>query len=459
MTEIEPPEEDKVLNPEENQSDQNAQIDEGENPANDEKPKVENESQEINISSQNEQQANDKEQKVENESQEINNPPQKDSQANDSIDQNNEIKENSPHPQEIDQIESRSSSTKSESSSKPKKKEIFETQPNGPVYLSNNPRETPEERAESLAKRLLNNEDISIVEPPDVVNVVSYLSEYRDKHLKNHNVNEGERTENIIQKLQQERKNSIKSQIAQERAADIQKRLNEANDQLNNLQQRVNGTLESLQIENQRNLDKLSKKHQTEMDNFLSKWQSERNMKKYARASTALRQIRAQSILLMNQKRFDELRKADMLASNLEKIETEEMSRKMSLEYEGQLKNLNDKHQHELTILKMAQNRRLSEVQAAGERATEAQKKRIANLEHELEVANDFDKFWNIYHRNEAGLLSRATMGQKGEMSKRKRNATITMNLKTINTLKLPPLVDPRSKKGRSKSQVVSPIK
>ena len=337
------------------------------------------------------------------------------------------------------------------------KKKVFETQPSEVTGTSSSVENNEQTSyVEELAWRLLKGEDVSILEPEDVNPVVDYLERYRDQCLLTHKISECERADSIIQEIHKRRISNIKDQFASERAVDLRARLNEANMQLDDLESRIKGTLDSLQSENQRNLDKLAKKHDQELSNFVSKWQSQKQLNKYARASNALRQLRAQSILLMNQKRFDEHRKTDKMATNMEKVETEQMSRKMSYEYNNNLKNLNEKQANELNVMKMAQSRRVSEVKAAGEQAVIAMKKRITNIEHELELAKDSDKYWNLYHRNEplpSGIRSYSPSKTK---SRRRREAENSQNAKTINTLRLPPLIDPRTRKGRSQSQSYS---
>lgn len=335
--------------------------------------------------------------------------------------------------------------------------EVFEkTQPDCPVYQNRQSTEKIENNTpESLAKRLLKGEDISILQSSDTIPVIEYLSSYRDEHLRNRDVKEGEHAEAIICLIQDNRKNSIKSSIAEEKAKELQQRIDEANQQLTELEERVQNTMQSLKTENQNNLDKLRQKHDKEMESFTSKWQSSRYTKRFSRASTALRTLRVQSILLMNQKRFDELRKTDKIASRLEKEETEEMSRAMNTEYDKQLKMLTEKQQNELNVLKSTQQRRVASLQTAGNEAIESMKKRINHLQYNLAIAKDPTKYWNIYHRNESAVLSRAI-----KTSNKPERLGKSLNMKTINSLRLPPLVDPRTKKvNKGKSQTASPSK
>lgn len=335
--------------------------------------------------------------------------------------------------------------------------ELFaKTQPECPVYQNNESKEKEEnDTPESLAKRLLKGEDISILQTSDTIPVIEYLSSYRDEHLRNHDVKEGEHAENIICQIQDGRKNSIKSSIAEEKAKELQKRIDEANQQLTELEERVQNTMKSLKTENQNNLDKLRQNHEKEMNSFTSKWQSSRYTKRFTRASTALRSLRVQSILLMNQKRFDELRKTDKIASKLEKEETEEMSRAMNNEYDKQLKMLIEKQQNEINVLKSTQQRRVASLKTAGDEAIETIQKRINHLQYNLAIAKDPNKYWNVYHRNESAVLSRAI-----KTSNKQDKLGRSLNMKTINSLKLPPLVDPRAKKvNKGKSQTVSPSK
>ncbi|KAK8852567.1 hypothetical protein M9Y10_017555 [Tritrichomonas musculus] len=337
--------------------------------------------------------------------------------------------------------------------------QVFEkTQPGCPIYQTYQSSEkTEKDTPESLAKRLLKGEDISILKPSDTIPVVNYLSAYRDEHLRNHDVKEGEHAENIICKIQDGRKNSIKGSIAEERAKELQQRIDEANQQLIELEQRVKNTMASLKNENQNNLDKLRQKHDQEIDVFISKWQSKKYTKQFSRASTALRSLRAQSILLMNQKRFDELRKTDQIASNLEKEETEAMARAMNQEYDKQFKLLTEKHQNEINVLKSTQQRRVASVKSAGGEAIDTLKKRIDQLQYNLSIAKDPIKYWNVYHRNESAVLSRAI---KSTNQQEKKRDSKTLNMKMINTLKLPPLFDSRMRKtNKSKSQSSSPSK
>lgn len=182
-------------------------------------------------------------------------------------------------------------------------------------------------------------------------------------------------------------------------------------------------------------LDALHKKHAKETAAFDSSWTQPEKERGYNRTSGSLKELRRQAALLLKDRRFQESKKVDMIADNLEKEEVIRSCLRMEADYGLQAEILLALQQREEEELLRKQKVREGEYEAAKKFELDAAKRRIHNLETERQGKSDPDKVWALYHRNDTG---RTRLTQSLALFPGKRRIDVNQ----FNTLTLPPLRD-----------------
>jgi hypothetical protein len=180
----------------------------------------------------------------------------------------------------------------------------------------------------------------------------------------------------------------------------------------------------------------LKQKHEKEMLDFEESWQTPEKARIYSHASNQLMNLRAQSVRLLQARRYDDQRKAAKVAEILERNETEEHSRAMMKEYEDQMKSLEERQIQERDHLRMANEARLSLVGRSKEDEIQAVKRRIMNIEMEMVKVKDCERVWNVMGRTE----KMEVMRNLPRVRPSRTRAESRMNMREICGLKLPPL-------------------
>jgi hypothetical protein len=290
---------------------------------------------------------------------------------------------------------------------------------------------------EQKARALLKGASLSILLPSEINAIVSWLVDFRNDQICEGNGNGAEIADILLEKIQQMKLSGLKESLREDRERDIILRLNEAKASFADMAIRYSDARSCVLAENDAHLQNLEQRHREEKEAFDHLWQSPEKARAYSHASNQLMMLRAQSILLLQARRYDDQRKVMRISGVLERDETEERHRTMTKEYGNQKRLLEERQKHELEHIKMANEARLALIDRSEEKELAATSRRIMHIERELEEVKDCEKVWNVLGRNERlhamqemPRIRAATMTRAGTRAK----------MSSICGLKLPPL-------------------
>lgn len=304
---------------------------------------------------------------------------------------------------------------------------------------------------DTLVEKLLNGEETSIVDDEMVPSCIMQLQQIRDEKLFSHEIDVAKRADQCVVELTQRHTKLIKQQAQQNRERSYQERLEIAEVDLKKLEQRIDRTRKYIQNRHKTQLEKLKERQSQEIDELYERWQSPVQTRKYSHCSAKLKSLRAQSVRLMSMRNYDDLAYNDKLIAQLEEQEALDNAREMQMELENQYKLLLTKQKNDIEALEIAYYMRESSLEKDAIFELETAKRRIKGLERAIEESKDPDKVWALYHRNDKPPQSRASTPVR---IRRKPPAA-----KTLNSLQLPPLTDPRCQSRGKARRAQTPLR
>ncbi|OHT05983.1 hypothetical protein TRFO_26045 [Tritrichomonas foetus] len=182
----------------------------------------------------------------------------------------------------------------------------------------------------------------------------------------------------------------------------------------------------------------LENRQNWELQKLTEEWESPQKKRLYNRSSGALKNLRTQSILLLNSHRFDEMEICEKQANELEAKESRMNQNKLESDFQEALNKMLDRHQLERDKLIAAQTVSRDKYEAAVKHDLDIALKRIDKIEKEIEEAQDPEKVWVHYSRREA----KGPPGKRPTARAGRKNCLVAINTSDFNTLNLPPLVD-----------------
>jgi hypothetical protein len=138
----------------------------------------------------------------------------------------------------------------------------------------------------------------------------------------------------------------------------------------------------------------MADRHDAELDELDLEWTSPGRERKYNHTSSLLRILRSQAALLLKEHKFDESRFVDSRADGLERAETDDGHRRMEADYLYQLGVMEQRHHREADELLRKQSVRRGEYDAAKEFEVGVARKRVENIETQIEELSDPEKVW-----------------------------------------------------------------
>lgn len=280
---------------------------------------------------------------------------------------------------------------------------------------------------------------IEKVPPSNLLQLISGLREARDERISRRKPDEAEVCDSCLLRARHAYNEHVKSVAQKNKIKEIEDRLKVAKDDLENLRDQID--LEDAQqaSTNENQVMDLLDRQQADDDEFRKTWRSQKKLRIYNRTSNQLRSLKTQTILLLNARKYSEMRQVDRLAKKQEEIETADNYQQYTSEYIQSHQNLERKHMEEMKTLIDAQETKNEQKRALAKMKLDIAQKRVDNLQAQYNELKDPDKVWNLYYRNERSKAAT------------KKSAT-RKRLETRNyaTLALPPLQTPKSARSRS---------
>lgn len=360
---------------------------------------------------------------------------------------NSKSPKNSPHSAKPKTTPLQQSSTPTSSappSSKKTKKEdlLVEIEEEEEDKDEDETKKDEEENIDTIVQDLLSGaRDPQTVKDESLPDTIASLRKVRDDHLFDHDVDLAQRADELAMTLHNQQIYSYKKQFQKEVEANILSRLENAQNEYNKMQQHCNRTIRLLKQKHRKDMEQLEEKQINELNKFVADWQTDKVTRKYKSASSNLRNLRNQSINMIITRRFDDLRQNDKIVKNLEQQEINEQFRQMSMGYDFQLHQLEEKHRTEKEILSAVIERKEADLQATADKEIEKAINRIKTLQNSLNNTQDVEKVWNLHHRNKKTPPPK--MATTVKIPKSVVMSKITQF--QLNTLDLPHLGDPRA--------------
>jgi hypothetical protein len=220
------------------------------------------------------------------------------------------------------------------------------------------------------------------------------------------------------------------------------RRLEKAQLALEQLNDQVEFTLNNLKGRHAMDLEKLKASQEVEIEEFLAGFKAEHGVRPWNHASTQLQTLRRQRLLLLAQRRYDDIRRNEQELADLEQHERNEQYRHMAMRRESRLQLMKDRHANELKTLEVANTDRENAFVAAAKVDIENAKRRVAALEQLVASVDDKDRVWALHHRHTKKPVFVESTGAKFRAS--------VLSQKLRPDVQLPPLDDisPNSEHG-----------
>ncbi|OHT17452.1 hypothetical protein TRFO_12423 [Tritrichomonas foetus] len=314
--------------------------------------------------------------------------------------------------------------------------------PPSPPPRSNRTQQLSDDEMKKLVKSIVKGQkSIDRVQPRYLSQLIDALKEDRDEKIARRKPDEAEVSDSYLVIARHLYNEHAKAQAQQQRESEMRERLAIALEDLEALKNQF--ALEEAEInsEQEAKVMELLDKQAKEDAEFRESWRTPRKLRIYNRTSNQLRSLRTQTILLLNARMYPEMRQVDRLAKKQEEIETIENYHTMNADYVTSHQNLERKHHEEMKVLINAQEVQFEQRQALAKIRLDIAQKRVNNLKKQYEDAQDPDKVWNLFHRND-----RSKAGTKKSQSRR------AMEARNYATLSLPPLQGPKSARRMTRS-------
>ncbi|KAK8886061.1 hypothetical protein M9Y10_041521 [Tritrichomonas musculus] len=302
---------------------------------------------------------------------------------------------------------------------------------------NNEEEEEPKDDLQRYKEIAVSGGDFSDIPTELLSPLMRSLYEVRASYLSQGLVNEAEVVDNSIHICRELMTDQAKIDAMNSRQQEINERLINAQNELAELEDTIERQERNMRLQLQKQVISLEAKHQEEIDKLTRDWESPEKARRYNRSSAQLRQLRAQSVKLLNAHRYDEMKVVERMADKLQADEVAAQQQQWENDFNTVLRKLLGRHQIEREKLKMAHNVQIGEYEAAKRFDLSVIQKRIQNLERELAESSDSERVWNLYHRNDIVVKTNNSSGA----GKRKVKPS------EFSQLALPPLTDSKTNK------------
>jgi hypothetical protein len=300
---------------------------------------------------------------------------------------------------------------------------------------------TTEELADLVTRVISGTQDVADIDPAHLPALIGALKEDRDDKICHHRADEAEDSDRALHKTRQFYNNWQRDNFQRLRVGEIRARHEQAvNDLAERLRKRA-AKDEAMRLANAQRREALLARQADELAELRENWRTPAKVKFFNRTSPALRALRLQSILLLNDHRYPEMRAVDRLADAQEDWETDLSHHTMNAQYIYAQQLLEKKHEREIRVLVHAQDVRLAERDCKQNAKIAVLEKRVQNLKRQLDDASDPAKVWNLFRRNQTRGAGKKAAAPKPPPPK------------NLYYLTLPPLQGPQSARRRAASK------
>jgi hypothetical protein len=184
--------------------------------------------------------------------------------------------------------------------------------------------EPPQPDPQAIVDRLLDGEDISIVEDALFGSVVALVTRRRDECLNAQDVNTAEKCDDILFALRRMRLDSVRQAVLENREATMIRRLEAARLRTMDLEGRYRHAIDRVMEENRDHVAKLNERHREERETFEASWRTPQRTRLFSKASPALINLQRQNYMLLQARRYADQRAAKRQLDEMERAEIEE---------------------------------------------------------------------------------------------------------------------------------------
>lgn len=296
--------------------------------------------------------------------------------------------------------------------------------------------EAKAEDPEGLAEEFENGATTSKADSQTLAQTVVELENRRDQVLTHGKFRDSIKIQMAIEKATIAQKESCKRETQKQALKENQEKQQKVKDEFREMQREMKEKEQELTRKNREYIASIQDRQKEERKQLDQKWKNQSTQRRYNRSSQRLRTLRLTQERLVSQKKFMESESISNIADRLEREETERNYKLMLADYRASVKTLQDKHQEELQMAEIINNRRMDEFKTFFELKKRPYLKRLNNLQKEEEdLSATPDNIWNRKHRNDGDLIT-SIVGQRTT----KVSLSGTRNVNDYNTLKLPQL-------------------
>jgi hypothetical protein len=302
------------------------------------------------------------------------------------------------------------------------------------------------ERTQALLHSVLIGElPVTEVDPDHLPSLIVALKDDRDDKIAHRRTDEAELSDRYLHLSRQRYNEVTRLRDQQAREGRIRLRYESAVEELNDVKAKFEMEDQEMREANARKRAELREKQEHELQQLREIWRKPEKGKFFNRTSSLLRGMRRQTILLLNDHRYDDMRRSDILANMREEWETDWSHHVMNSQYIYAQKLMEAKHEHEMEVMIHAQDVRLGEHDVRGEAEMAVIQLKIDHLKRKLDFYSDPAKVWALFGRN-----NNLSGGKK-------KGSTMALlpapKAKNPHYLTLPPLTGPMSARRKSASK------
>ena len=288
----------------------------------------------------------------------------------------------------------------------------------------------------------LEGEDVSYLDSPTLHKLAEALRQHRNQVVAEGRDSEAADTAFMrVKALDDER---MKSDAAKDRQDQLSERIQQARQDLRNLEETIRVQERNMKAEMATQLSEMEEKHAKEIENMADEFETPERMRRYNRVSQTLRAMRIQQIKLLNAHRYDEMAQVRQQADALEQKEALTNEDKLERDFEEALAAVKRRQEVDMAKLKQAQAVQVDRYNAAKNFDLRVARQRLKKLEIEMEEANNPEKVWSRFYRTESQKL-----GKRARARSCRGIAKRSVQTQEFNKLNLPPLAEPNSARIR----------
>ena len=268
--------------------------------------------------------------------------------------------------------------------------------------------------------------------------VISQLTYYEKDCKENYDVEGIAKCQQIEREINENYKKSQKKQAYQQYRGKMQQRLENAQENVDKVENKYKELMQRLQEKHQKELSQLHQKQEDELSQFETNWENSQKVRRFTKASTETMELRHIRRCIAKTGDVSRTKDIEMLERKAEARDIEEKSKQMYLQFEADRKVLLDKQKQNEEVLLITQEAEINNLNHAYRQDIEAAKLRLQNAENNIKSASNSDVVWNHHFRGERTSIPRPSTSMN-------RTRALSSSTKgSLYSLTLPPLSQTR---------------